>query len=69
VQVTFLLLNRSLEREDYLSPLHFNFALEFAGEYGTARRKVCEPGSSVSIVSGYWEIEVRFPAEVKGFFL
>jgi hypothetical protein len=33
----------------------------------------CEPGSSVSIVSGYrlddWVIEVRSPAEAKGFFL
>jgi hypothetical protein len=33
----------------------------------------CEPGSSVSIVSGYGlddrAIEVRSPAEVKGFFL
>jgi hypothetical protein len=32
-----------------------------------------KPGSSVSIVAGYglndWAIEVRFPAEVKGFFL
>jgi hypothetical protein len=32
-----------------------------------------EPGSSVSIVSGYrlddWVIEVQSPAEVKGFFL
>jgi hypothetical protein len=32
-----------------------------------------EPGSSVSIVSGYglddWAIEVRSPAERKGFFL
>jgi hypothetical protein len=32
----------------------------------------CEPGSSVSIVSGYGledrETEVRFPAETKGFF-
>jgi hypothetical protein len=32
-----------------------------------------EPGSSVSIVSGYglddWVIEVRSPAEAKGFFL
>jgi hypothetical protein len=31
-----------------------------------------EPGSSVSIVSGYWldhrAIGVRFPAEAKGFF-
>jgi hypothetical protein len=31
-----------------------------------------EPGSSISIVSGYglddWVIEVRSPAEVKGFF-
>jgi hypothetical protein len=33
----------------------------------------CEPGSSVSIVSGYGlddrAIEVRSPAEAKGFFL
>jgi hypothetical protein len=33
----------------------------------------CEPGSSVSIVTGYWvddrEIGVRSPAEPKGFFL
>jgi hypothetical protein len=33
----------------------------------------CEPGGSVSIVSGYGlddrAIEVRFPAEAKGFFL
>jgi hypothetical protein len=33
----------------------------------------CEPGSSVSIVSGYglddWTIEARSPAEAKGFFL
>jgi hypothetical protein len=33
----------------------------------------CEPGSSVSIVSGYGldnrTVEVRFPAEVKGIFL
>jgi hypothetical protein len=32
----------------------------------------CEPSSSVSIVSGYgldfWLIEVRSPAEAKGFF-
>jgi hypothetical protein len=32
-----------------------------------------EPGNSVSIVSGYekdgWAIEVRSPAEAKGFFL
>jgi hypothetical protein len=33
----------------------------------------CEPCISVSIVPGYglddWAIEVRFPAEAKGFFL
>jgi hypothetical protein len=32
---------------------------------------LCEPGSSVSVVSGYGlderTIEIRFPAEVKGF--
>jgi hypothetical protein len=34
---------------------------------------ICQPGSSVSIVSGYGlddrAIEVRSPAEAKGFFL
>jgi hypothetical protein len=35
--------------------------------------KIGEPGSSVSIVSGYglddWAMEVRSPAEARGFFL
>jgi hypothetical protein len=40
---------------------------------GTENGAACEPGSSVSVVSGYrldnWAIEVRSSAETKGFFL
>jgi hypothetical protein len=39
----------------------------------TCKKLKCEPGSSVSIVSGYglddWVIEVRSPAEKKELFL
>jgi hypothetical protein len=41
--------------------------------YSYAITKIHEPGSLVSILSGYgldhWVIEVRSPAEAKGFFL
>jgi hypothetical protein len=47
------------------------YFLLFVQYYYRVSRDLCEPGSSVSIVSGYGledrAIEVRSPAEVKGF--
>jgi hypothetical protein len=57
---------RDIKNLNFLSLSHFNLFI-------VSISTVCEPDSSVSIVSGYGVndrvIEVRSPAEAKGFFL
>jgi hypothetical protein len=58
--------------------LYFDFTVQFSPlsiqlQFSIYSRLTYEPGSSVSIVSGYGlddrAIEVRYPAEAKGFFV
>jgi hypothetical protein len=57
----------------FTSVLFQNIITRFKPLLATCSLSHCEPGSSVSIVSGYGlddrAIEVRSPAEAKGFFL
>jgi hypothetical protein len=67
-----------LECNHYIEMLHSSVDIIAIVEvqerkFGSANTQKDKPGSSVSMVSGYglddWEIEVRSPAEAKGFFL